>query len=350
MIDSMNSHYKQTLIKVEEILQTVLPSNATNSWGDRVSGCEDPSVLPSYYDKINAPALDLINRGGKRWRPVLMSFCCELCGGGNAALPYTPLVELPHNGSLIVDDIEDSSDLRRGKPAVHLIYGEDMAINTGNMLYFLPLYLLDESDLDAEKKLNLHSIYAKALRRLHFGQGLDIQWHGDPDAFPSKDAYFRMCRHKTGSLAWMAGQAGAAVAGASEDERNRLGSLLEDLGVAFQILDDVKNLTAGLPGKDRGDDIVEGKKSLPVILFGQAHPERRGELTSLFEEARRLGITEGGVAIEKAITLLSDAGAIQDAREEAEEMIRRVRATLESSYPATPARESIQDMLDIFLS
>ena len=160
----MNSHYRQTLSRVEEVLAGALPFEADQSWGNRATGCTARGVPPEAYRRINAPALDLLKRGGKRWRPVLMSLCCELCGGGGAALPLTPLVELPHNGSLIIDDIEDSSDMRRGAPAVHLRFGEDMAINTGNLLYFLPLYLIDEADLPMEAKLLLYTLHGKALR------------------------------------------------------------------------------------------------------------------------------------------------------------------------------------------
>lgn len=346
----MNSHYRQTLDKVEEILAEILPPEADSSWGDRVADCKAPAVRPEAYRRINAPALDLLGRGGKRWRPVLMSLCCELCGGGKAALPLTPLVELPHNGSLIIDDIEDSSDTRRGGPAIHLKFGEEMAINTGNLLYFLPLCLIDEADLPTETKLLLYTLHGKSLRRLHLGQGLDIQWHLNLDLFPPKEAYLRMCRHKTGSLAWLAGQAGAAVAAAPEADRDRLGTLLEDMGVAFQILDDVKNLTLGNPGKKRGDDIVEGKKSLPVILFGQRRPEKRRQLTDYFREAGEEGINRGQKAVGGAIALMEEAGAIQEARIEGETMLRQVEMNLRKFYPPSPARRSIEELLTSFWS
>ena len=177
---------------------------------------------------------------------------------------------------------------------------------------------------------------------------MDIQWHRDPYALPAKEAYLQMCRHKTGSLAWLAGQAGAAVAGAPAADRNRLGNLLEDMGVAFQILDDVKNLTTGNPGKERGDDIVEGKKSLPVILLGQGHPERKRQLAAFFEEARKGGIRQGQNAVEGAIGILETAGAIGDAQAEAETMLHRVRRILAESYPVSPARESIEELLTSF--
>ena len=258
-------------------------------------------------------------------------------------------MELPHNGSLIIDDIEDSSDTRRGQPAVHLIHGVDMAINTGNFLYFLPLYSIDESSLPVELKYRLFSLHAEALRRLHLGQGLDIQWHRDPGAYPSREAYLRMCRFKTGSLAALAGQAGAALAGASEETRNLLGNLMEDMGVAFQILDDVTNLTTGNPGKDRGDDIVEGKKSLPVILLAEKDPSCRPVLADLFLQARSRGITEGREVVEEAIGLMDRGGTIAEARKEAAAMLHRVRETLTGRFNPSPAREAVEEMLSSFL-
>lgn len=335
--------------KVEEILDRVLPPGADRTWGSRVSGSPDASVPDEAYGLINAPARDLLGRGGKRWRPVLMSFCCELCGGGEAALPFTPLVELPHNGSLIIDDIEDSSDTRRGQPAVHLVHGMDMAINTGNFLYFLPQVLIDESDLPVESRYHLYSLHAEALRRLHLGQGLDIQWHRDPGAYPSRAAYLRMCRFKTGSLASLAGQAGALLAGASGETRELLGNLMEDLGVAFQIIDDVTNLTTGNPGKDRGDDIVEGKKSLPVILLAEKDPASRDILSNLFLRARSRGIIEGREVVEEAIGLLDRGGTISRARREAEEMLQGVREALKDRFPPSPAREAMEELLASFL-
>ncbi len=112
----------------------------------------------NYYNNINLPSIDLVLRGGKRWRPMMMLLFCELESGGQDVLPLTPLVELPHNGSLMIDDIEDGADLRRGKEAVHITYGIDMAINSGNFLYFLPSYLIDKSDFSDSKKTEIIQI------------------------------------------------------------------------------------------------------------------------------------------------------------------------------------------------
>lgn len=227
-----------------------------------------------------------------------MLLVCESLGGGAAALPLSPLVEFCHNASLIHDDIEDDSTERRGKPAVHLLYGTDTAINSGCFLYFLPLSCIDNWDAPDEAKLKLYSLWSREMRALHLGQSLDIAWHRSWETLPSIDDYYTMCALKTGVLARFAartgylsalygGGSGADCGGTENGAANAdtaFARAAEKLGVGFQILDDVKNLTEGVQGKKRGDDIVEGKKSLPVLLYlhgasaGTAEAERRKHL------------------------------------------------------------------------
>jgi octaprenyl-diphosphate synthase len=234
--------------------------------------------LPRDFPQLTEPCSELLSRGGKRWRPLLMALVCESSGGGDAALPLSPLVEFCHNASLIHDDIEDNSDLRRGKPAIHKLYGIDTAINSGCFLYFLPLVCIDKWNASAEFKLRLYTLWAEHIRNLHLGQSFDISWHKNADFIPSIDEYFKMCALKTGVLAKFAVIAGALAAENADplraveiaEKSNVLANAAENLGIAFQILDDVKNLTAQIEGKEKGDDIVEGKKSLPVLYFLQA--------------------------------------------------------------------------------
>jgi octaprenyl-diphosphate synthase len=154
----MRVDYTARLQKIEAALQNALPLHPDAAWfrdnflGD---GCEiklPASLLPRQPDTESPPPLlepgvDLLRRGGKRWRPLLMLLVCESLGGGDAALPLSPLVEFCHNASLIHDDIEDNSIKRRGKPAVHLLYGVDTAINSGCFLYFLPLTCIDRKSV-----------------------------------------------------------------------------------------------------------------------------------------------------------------------------------------------------------
>jgi geranylgeranyl pyrophosphate synthase len=223
------------------------------------------------------PGRDLLGRGGKRWRPLLSLVVCRALGGGGAVLPLLPLVEFSHTASLIHDDLEDNSEERRGRPAVHRLYGEDTAVNSGSFLYFLPLAVMETWDARAEVRDRIWTCWARHMRRLHLGQSMDITWHRDPALIPSIADYMLMCSLKTGCLARFAALLGAETAWAARrapadpELLARLGEGAEKLGVGFQILDDVKNLGPGVPGKQRGDDVVEGKKSLPVLLFLQGN-------------------------------------------------------------------------------
>lgn len=242
-----------------------------------------------------------------------MTLVCEALGGGDAAIPLTPLVEFPHNGSLIHDDIEDGADERRGQPAIHIRYGVDIAINSGCFMYFLPLACLDDWQGPDAVKLRIFRAWGEHLRRIHLGQAMDIAWHRNFSSLPTRAEYDLMCRLKTGVLARLSAVLGAYVAGADEAVAVRIGQAAEDLGVGFQIMDDVKNLTTGNPGKKRGDDIVEGKKSLPIILYLHENPSRVEFVTRCFSAARAGGTGIGEV--EELIGELERSGAITAARE-----------------------------------
>jgi octaprenyl-diphosphate synthase len=273
---------------------------------------------------------------------------CESAGGGEAALPLTPLAEFCHNASLIHDDIEDSSDERRGKPAVHLLHGIDASINSGCFLYFLPLACIEEWEKDlrekglgeaaaAAEKNRIFSLWGEHMRRLHLGQAMDIAWHRDFESLPSLDDYYTMCSLKTGCLARLAALLGAAAAEAVP-ERNEaaridaglLGKAAEDLGVGFQILDDVKNLTEGIPGKKRGDDVVEGKKSLPVLLDLHRRPDKRDFAGRCFSAARKGGVTVPEVM--ELINAMESEGVLEEGRRKGLFLIEESKKLFEKAF------------------
>ena len=323
------------LTKIEEYLQTIFPKKMN-------------MVKDQFLSQINAPALDLIARGGKRWRPLLMMLFYQLYKSDDDILAFTPLVELPHNGTLIIDDIEDSSDFRRGKPAVHLIYGTDLSINTGNFLYFLPHICIDSSSFKDEIKLAAYRYYNDSMTHLHIGQGLDILWHRDKDYIPSEEEYMTMCSFKTGALSQLSGRLGVRAGGGSEETALAMGKACQQMGVGFQILDDVTNLTTGNPGKKRGDDIVEGKKSLPVILCSQMGGNM-ARLKEIFAYAGNQGIEKAGDSVEEAIAIIEATGAIEKAKKKAFEILASSRETIVNSYPASPVLDDISALFDSFL-
>jgi octaprenyl-diphosphate synthase len=317
----MNPEYTRRLTKIEAVLNAYLPENPDLSWINRYFSGPLPVPL-DLAKSLTLPGRDLVSRGGKRWRPLLSVLICEGLGGGDAALPVVPLVELPHNASLIHDDIEDNSDERRGKAAVHILYGIDTAINAGCFLYFLPLSCVEAWDAAPELRNRVYVLWGEYMRRLHLGQAMDITWHRDQGALPSLTEYDLMCRLKTGCLARLAatlGVYGAASAGgiaAGDIDRlaEELGGAAEKLGVGFQILDDVKNLTTGNPGKKRGDDIVEGKKSLPALLYlhnRKQDPAGNALVSRCFAAARSGGVE--APEVEELIAELEGSGALEEA-------------------------------------
>ncbi|MCL2602480.1 MAG: polyprenyl synthetase family protein, partial [Treponema sp.] len=184
----MDVQYTQRLEKIETVLETWLPENPDAAWLEMAFGAagQVPAELAA---TLTRPGWDLVNRGGKRWRPLLMLLAAESVAGERGAaacLPLTPLIEFPHNASLIHDDIEDNSDTRRGKPAAHLLYGVDTALNGGSFLYFLPLACLQTwNGGSGAVKERIWTAWAAHMRALHLGQAMDIAWHRDHGTFPA---------------------------------------------------------------------------------------------------------------------------------------------------------------------
>ncbi|MDR0569189.1 MAG: polyprenyl synthetase family protein [Spirochaetaceae bacterium] len=329
----MDQAYILRLEKIEEILRFWLrkePDPRERLWMDPVFSELSARVPPELLKSLTLPGWDLLNRGGKRWRPLLMTLICEALGGGDNALPLTPLVEFPHNASLIHDDIEDNSDTRRGEPAVHIRYGEDAAVNAGTFLYFLPLACLDRWSAPVGLKYAVLEQWSLHLRRLHLGQAMDIQWHKNPAVLPAITEYNLMCRLKTGSLARLAAVLGGLASNLQENLTEKKPEIIkefaetaETIGIGFQILDDVKNLVAGNPGKKRGDDIAEGKKSLPILLYLHRRPDRREFAERCFSAAKIRGTT--APEVEDLIGALTADGVIAEAEAEGRAYIDSAR-------------------------
>ena len=313
------NEYTERLEKIEAELKRWLPDNPSSVWAEKIFPGVGEKVQAESIQLLFEPLKDILFRGGKRWRPLLMTLVCETLGGKDAAIPLSPLVEFTHNASLIHDDIEDESDERRGKPAVHKIYGVDTAINSGSFFYFLSLCCIES----AANKEHVFKLWAECLRRLHLGQSMDISWHRNISYVPGFEEYYLMCGMKTGSLARLAAELGSFVAGASPETARQLGEAAEKFGIGFQILDDVKNLTTGIPGKKRGDDVVEGKKSLPVLLYLHKYPEKQKKVFYCFHAARTEGIA--APEVEDLIDLLTTSGVLAEAEEKGRSLINEAQ-------------------------
>ena len=335
---------------IEVELQRVIPPKIADGWAYHQSGHELNTIPRGLWQQISDPARDLLSRGGKRWRPLFMLLCAEMYGDWHLALPLTPLVEIAHNGSLIVDDIEDAAVQRRGEEAEHIKFGMDLALNAGNLMYFLPARVIDTASFTDAQRLLLHRFYVEDMVRLHFGQGLDILWHRDHKNIPGEEQYREMCRLKTGGLSRLAARAAVIAVGGEEHTAQQLGRIAEDIGACFQIIDDVKNLGPGVAGKQRGDDIIEGKKSLPIILYLNRHPEEKPRVRGFFEVAGGTEEKAAWGAVNDLIDLITPSGCLEEAEQQARDLLAETKDGLEALVPPSAPRDQVIELVDLLIT
>jgi len=224
-----------------------------------VSG--EPKVL---YDA----ALHLIKAGGKRLRPLLLVLSGRLFSlDEDLGVKAGVSVEVLHNFTLIHDDIMDHDTMRRGVPTVHVLWGEDMAILAGDLLFSLAYKALTNLRglVDDEKLVKAIEILTWAARTVAEGQALDMQLSKVESA--SIDDYIKMVYKKTAALFEASSAIGSVLAGASDDEVNLIRSYASNIGIAFQIRDDELGLIADEKklGKPKYSDLREGKRTILVI-------------------------------------------------------------------------------------
>lgn len=263
------------------------------------------------------PALELLKRGGKRWRPLFMNTVYRACGGKKDISFFYPVIELIHNGTLVHDDIEDSSEKRRGKEAIHRIYGTDIAINLGAWMYFAPFHIIKNAKANDKIKQRLLFAMLSELENCHKGQAMDIYWHRT-EIIPSEKDYFEMCALKTGSLARMAARFGVILAGKNNKTERLFSDFATSLGIAFQIQDDILNMSGRL-GKEKGDDITEGKKSLPVICCLQkAGPSDKKKLLRILKQK-----TKNKKLIDEAVSIMVKYNSLAYANQKAKILVNK---------------------------
>jgi geranylgeranyl diphosphate synthase type I len=206
---------------------------------------------------------------GKCLRPSLCLFVCEMLGGSVAeTLPVAVGIELLHNFSLIHDDIEDDDELRHHRPTVWRAYGREPAILAGMALWTLAYQAVDsaiERGADAGRVLSARRLISEACNEIIEGQHMDLSFEQRTDVTLSE--YTAMISRKTGALFAASLAIGAVMAGAGDEQAEKLAGFGRELGLAFQIRDDVLGIwgEGTATGKPVGADIAKRKKSLPVI-------------------------------------------------------------------------------------
>jgi geranylgeranyl pyrophosphate synthase len=225
---------------------------------------------------------DITDRGGKSWRSYAALACCDIVGGDSRKfVKWLAMPEFMHVGSLIVDDVQDRSDVRRGGPTVHRVYGDAHAINSGTAAYFMGQKLLASDEVSHADRLKLYDLYFEALRAGHAGQALDIEGFDDVvddavergDGLALEHRILAIHRLKTAAPAAGLARMGAVAGGGTTAQIDAVGDFFEGLGLAFQIIDDVLNLRGfGRGLKATGEDITAGKVTLPVAKAIAALP------------------------------------------------------------------------------
>lgn len=297
---------------------------------------------------LNNPIRDFILRGGKRWRPVLFLSSLNLFGlDWKKYLDVAAALEIAHNGTLMIDDIEDRAELRRGEPTIHRIFGIDAAINAGNTMYFLPLRILEERQYkNGEQRLKILQIYSEEMINVHFGQTIDIKWHNKPTEV-SVEEYLEMCRLKTGGLSRMAVRMACVLADKNEEFENSFKKFAELAGIAFQIKDDALEFEGKqkLFGKSFGNDISEGKMSLPVILaLKKVSKKDKNKLLKTLKIH-----TKNRLLIKNAMNVIKKSGAVEESLQYAENLVDKDWKNIQPYLPKDK-EEELEDFKKITYS
>lgn len=233
----------------------------------------DESVPMQYPDVIHESMRYSLLAGGKRVRPALCLASCELVGGSiDQAMPTACALEMIHTMSLIHDDLPsmDNDDFRRGKPTNHKVYGEEMAILAGDALLSLSFeYIARETKgVDAQRVLQVIVEVGKSVgsEGLVGGQVVDIKSEGDSSV--GLDTLKYIHEHKTAALLESAVVSGAILGGAGPEDIERLRKYSRSIGLAFQVVDDILDITATTEelGKTAGKDLAVAKTTYPSLV------------------------------------------------------------------------------------
>jgi len=301
----------------------------------------------------------LLDAGGKRLRPTVLLAAAEaLADVETLSTPYREFpslndstvdmmaaavsVEVIQSFTLIHDDIMDDDDLRRGVPAVHKAYDLETAILAGDTLYSKAFEIMLETEADHERMVQALDILARTCTKICEGQSLDVSFEERDDV--TTEEYLEMVEQKTAVLYAAAACLPAILMGADQDVVDALYGYGLDVGRAFQIHDDVLDLTVPSEklGKQRGSDLVEHKQTLITV-----HARSHGiDTESLVDTTDVDAVTEG--EIDDAVATLEEAGSIDFANETARELVDRGKERLEV-LPENDARTLLFQVADYLI-
>ncbi|RAK65667.1 polyprenyl synthetase family protein [Phenylobacterium kunshanense] len=286
---------------------------------------------------IPALADHLIAGSAKRLRPLLTIAAARLAGArDDACLKLAAAVEFIHTATLLHDDVVDSSELRRGRVAAHLIWGAPASVLVGDFLFARAFELM----VDAGSMPALE-VLARASRVISEGEVLQLTRSHDLDL--SQDVYIEIIKAKTAELFAAAAEAGAISAGASPERCRALRRFGQDLGLAFQLVDDALDYSgdAGTLGKNPGDDFREGKVTLPLLLaMGRTGAAERDFWVRTVDRREQTDAD-----LERAIVLMTETRALEDTLNLASRYADSAKAAI-ADFASNSWRPALQDLAD----
>ena len=281
----------------------------------------------------------LVDSGGKRLRPSMLLLAAEAAGGEALALaPAAVSIELVHNFTLIHDDIMDNADVRRGRPAVHKIWGQSGAILAGDTLYSKAFQVLGMTAASPERILGAMNMLSRTCTAICEGQWLDMEFESKDRV--TENEYMEMIEKKTGVLYGASAGMGGLLAGASPEVVRALDEFGRLTGMGFQLQDDVIDLLTPeeVSGKRQGGDLIEGKKTLIMI-----HAFANDVVVPVFSKK-----DASAEEIFRSISILEGSGSIEYARSRAEEMVAQGKRALDV-LPPSLAKETLLELADYMI-
>lgn len=346
---SLDKFFKRISGVVREEIHEVMPLEPSYNAVRELMASEEADHLmvgadvEVFTNTVIKPLRTIIDRGGKSWRSYAILLCIDCVGGDSSNYRHwLAMPEIMHVGSLIVDDIQDKSEIRRGGPTAHKIFGDAISINAGTAGYFLALDILlkKTSGLSDKTTLKIYDTYFLTLRAAHGGQAFDINGLdylmpaaiASGDFLPLKNAIVCTHRLKSAVPAGNLARIGALVGGGTEEQVECLGMYFESIGIAFQIIDDVLNLRGFLgKGKEKGEDIKAGKVTYPVCLSmdkNRLSEQERADLWSTIAAK-----PQDQSVVDAVVAKIEDCGALEQSVKDATDMVDAAWSIVDKIIP-----------------
>ena len=275
----------------------------------------------------------IINAGGKRLRPALVLLCAGALGyNGSRHHELAAIIEFIHTATLLHDDVVDESDLRRGRKTANALFGNAASVLVGDFLYSRAFQMMIEVG-----DMRIMRVLSDATNIIAEGEVLQLMNCHDADV--DEERYLQVIRYKTAKLFEAASQLGAIIGGADPATERSLADYGTHLGTAFQLIDDVLDYSGAEAetGKHLGDDLAEGKPTLPLIYVMQNGTRDQAECV-------RKAIEHGGREdFPMVLAAIRATGALEHTQKQARAEAERATAALES-LPASTHKDSLLEL------